>query len=341
MREREGDRESDRERDRKRDEERETERLSLSTMSYLVSLSPSHSSLSFLSLSSTPSYTPLHTTEEDQETANTDRETERDRQIDRQRDRERDRERDGERVSNIEKKEFLSIQLTYLGILIIFSLLSLCLFSILLGTYIDTMAFHFKGLVGLMLQDQAETSYSFMDIGATIPLHSGSPHARLVKWLQISFFLFGLGMPLAYLLCTYVLWFYPMTLKAMKRLQIVTEVMNAWAALDVFCVSIAAALLEIEQFALFVVGDSCDRLNLLLEKYLDPWLDGDDQCFDVVAGLNKVRACFMFLSLVWVVSNFISLSLCIYLCPFVALFVTISLFLSHSLSFCLSVCLSV
>lgn len=41
---------------------------------------------------------------------------------------------------------------------------------------------------------------------------------------------------------------------------------NAWSTLDVYCAAIAASLLEIQQFAAFIVGDSCDGINKLLEK---------------------------------------------------------------------------
>ena len=50
-------------------------------------------------------------------------------------------------------------------------------------------------------------------------------------------------------------------LKIHSQLMVLTEVCNAWSALDVFCVSIAAALLEIQQFAAFIVGDACDGIN--------------------------------------------------------------------------------
>lgn len=33
---------------------------------------------------------------------------------------------------------------------------------------------------------------------------------------------------------------------------------NAWSALDVFIISIVAALLQIQQFAQFIVGGRCD-----------------------------------------------------------------------------------
>lgn len=46
-----------------------------------------------------------------------------------------------------------------------------------------------------------------------------------------------------------------------------------------------------QQFASFIVGDSCDGINKLLVKFLDSQLDGDDTCFDVVAVLEKVHSC--------------------------------------------------
>ena len=83
------------------------------------------------------------------------------------------------------------------------------------------------------------------------------------------------------------LWFYPLRLKSQKSLFTLAEVFNAWSALDVFCLSIAAALLEIRQFANFIVGDSCDGINKILKKYLNEQLDGDDKCFDVIATLTE------------------------------------------------------
>jgi hypothetical protein len=58
--------------------------------------------------------------------------------------------------------------------------------------------------------------------------------------------------------------------------------------LDVFVVSIVASLLEIQQFAEFIVGDSCDEINKFLKEYMDDQLEGDDKCFDVIATLTKV-----------------------------------------------------
>ena len=58
----------------------------------------------------------------------------------------------------------------------------------------------------------------------------------------------------------------PLRLTAFRKLVVVAEVANAWNAIDVFVVSVVAALFEIQQFAEFIIGDSCDEINALLEK---------------------------------------------------------------------------
>ena len=42
---------------------------------------------------------------------------------------------------------------------------------------------------------------------------------------------------------------------------VIMEVSSAWNSLDVFIVSVIAALVEIRQFASFIVGDKCNFLN--------------------------------------------------------------------------------
>ena len=55
-----------------------------------------------------------------------------------------------------------------------------------------------------------------------------------------------------------VLWVMPLTLKAQRKIFVLTEVTNAWSGLEVFVVSIIAALLEIETFAQFLVAPYCE-----------------------------------------------------------------------------------
>ena len=51
-----------------------------------------------------------------------------------------------------------------------------------------------------------------------------------------------------------------------NRTFVLAEVLNAWSALEVFVISIIAALLEISQFASFIVGDDCDPINKVISK---------------------------------------------------------------------------
>jgi len=61
---------------------------------------------------------------------------------------------------------------------------------------------------------------------------------------------------------------------------VVMEVLNAWSAIDLFVVSVVAALLEIEQFVQFIIGDWCGLINKILQHF-DEVLNGKDKCFDV------------------------------------------------------------
>jgi len=74
---------------------------------------------------------------------------------------------------------------------------------------------------------------------------------------------------------------------AQSLLFVLAEVANAWSASEVFVVSVATAIMQISQFAAFIIGDKCDAINVILAQYLDSQLDGDDVCFDVVATLGS------------------------------------------------------
>lgn len=44
-------------------------------------------------------------------------------------------------------------------------------FVVVAGTFVETMRFEFKGLVGLILKDAADVDYSFVTVGTSIPEH--------------------------------------------------------------------------------------------------------------------------------------------------------------------------
>ncbi len=75
---------------------------------------------------------------------------------------------------------------------------------------------------------------------------------------------FALGMPLAFLLLGLGLWVVPLRAASQRALFVCMEVVYAWAAMEVFVVAITAALLEISQFAQFIIGAQCDAIDKAL-----------------------------------------------------------------------------
>lgn len=208
-------------------------------------------------------------------------------------------------------KRFMHVAMTNLGMAAVVLCIAITTTFIGISTFIDTIAFEFKGLTGLLLQEDANVNYSLVSVANFIPTASGKPHDFGVRWLQASFYLFGLVMPLSLMLGLLLIWFIPLSLARQRELFVLVEVLaiycsdyqvfktllfsfqqvlNAWATIDVFCIAIAAALLEISQFAMFIVGDACDGINQALASFvmIDAALDGDDKCFDVDAKLKSV-----------------------------------------------------
>jgi hypothetical protein len=142
------------------------------------------------------------------------------------------------------------------------------------------------GLTGWLLKSGA-ADYGFDSVGTTMGIGSGEPDNGVVITMEVLYFIFGLAVPLLLSVLLSIVWFAPMTSSQQKSLFVFLEVLHAWCALDVFCVSIIAALLEIQQFAAFIVGDACDSVNVVLATFFDEQLSGYDKCFDVVASLRS------------------------------------------------------
>ena len=147
-----------------------------------------------------------------------------------------------------------------------------------------TFVFHFKGLVGFILKSDSDPEYSLVTTGTAVSSATGDPNSFIVRWIQACFFGFGVVMPLFFLFLMLIVWVIPLRLTSYRKVVVFAEVANAWNAIDVFVVSVVAALFEIQQFAEFIIGDSCDAINELLEEK-NPNPNGDNKCFDVTAGL--------------------------------------------------------
>jgi hypothetical protein len=170
---------------------------------------------------------------------------------------------------------------------------TVCAFIVLLGscimvyagTIIETFQFEIKGATGWLLGEDAITQYNIVKVGEKVPDGSGSPNDPGVRIIQGFFFAFGIAMPALVHVFLFVLWFVPMRTARQNLVFVFTEVVNAWTAIDVFCVAIGACLAEIRQLSAFIIGGRCDLINTYLAEFMDNVLDGDDKCFDVVATL--------------------------------------------------------
>ena len=159
-----------------------------------------------------------------------------------------------------------------------------CMFIVIAGVFMLTFVFHFKGLVGFILKSDSDPEYSLVTTGTAVSSATGDPNSFIVRWIQACFFGFGVVMPLFFLFLMLIVWVIPLRLTSYRKVVVFAEVANAWNAIDVFVVSVVAALFEIQQFAEFIIGDSCDAINELLEEK-NPNPNGDNKCFDVTAGL--------------------------------------------------------
>lgn len=156
------------------------------------------------------------------------------------------------------------VQCSFGGQVIVTLLLlgSVCL--LLWGSAINTFAFEFRGLAGQALGSEARSEHSLINIGSAIPGAAANPDDFGPRWIQAVYFAFGLGFPLGYLLTMLALWLLPMTLRFQRQIMVLSDVAFAWAALEVFILSVIACTLEISTFAQFMLGDAVTQIEGIL-----------------------------------------------------------------------------
>eukprot|EP01094_Clydonella_sp_ATCC50884_P025808 TRINITY_DN6914_c0_g1_i1.p1 TRINITY_DN6914_c0_g1~~TRINITY_DN6914_c0_g1_i1.p1 ORF type:complete len:660 (+),score=291.30 TRINITY_DN6914_c0_g1_i1:115-1980(+) len=162
--------------------------------------------------------------------------------------------------------------------------------AVVLGELAEGFEFSYEGsLIGVLLEKTGEAAtkaYSVFDLVDAIPKTSfDSPNEIGIRVIQVTYVLFTIAFPFAHLLLLLVIWLVPMRGKVQHVLFMMIEVAGAWSALDVFMVSVVVALLELEQFAEFIVGQKCDGLNQFLSTFF-PDGPSDGQCLTVTAALG-------------------------------------------------------
>jgi hypothetical protein len=184
---------------------------------------------------------------------------------------------------------------------------------IMVGAIIPAFAFNFQGLAGWAMQADhlnPVQNFSLISLGNEIPTASPAPNELGIRTLQAVFFTIALSIPLAHVASLVAVWVIPMRTVTLSKIFHMVEILNAWAGLDVFVVALLAAVLEIERFAQFVIGDLCDPINVILAKYFDKMLHNDPKCFDVTTTLNNGSWLLFGACIIHILASLIIMRLC-------------------------------
>ena len=170
--------------------------------------------------------------------------------------------------------------------LILFTTLS----CVIVGELIISFSFDFLGLAGYglnLLNIKNHREYSVLNLGIKMTDAYEIPNSFSIRFTQLIYFLTIMIFPICHLLTVIILWLVPLSRKIQKFIYTICEILNAWSCIDVFVISIIAAIVEISQFTAFIVGDKCDFINPFLEKFFDETLNSHNTCFEVEAYLQS------------------------------------------------------
>ena len=172
------------------------------------------------------------------------------------------------------------------GLLLLFAIATMGF--LLWGFFQESYTFEIGGLAGMMLgEDMSKSSYSVLSLGAALPSSVEDPQSQSIIFLQGTFFFFTMVTPILCLVLILVLLATPLTLKWQRYLLVAAEIANSWSAVEVFLLSILAALFQISTFASFMIGDKCDEINILAKKIFDERDTDTTVCFTVDASVES------------------------------------------------------
>ena len=175
------------------------------------------------------------------------------------------------------------------------SLLLLSIIFTLWGSIITSYEFEIEGLAGLA-QDLGKpgssvTQYSLLNTfnHITSQAPAGDALGTFGIWfIAVLYISFSFVVPVSQLIMLTILWIVPMRLRTQKYFFFFNEIVSAWAAMEVFIISIMVALLEIGQISGFMVGDNCNPLQPFFDAGVELGIlsPNDAQCFFVRAKMG-------------------------------------------------------
>ena len=157
---------------------------------------------------------------------------------------------------------------------------------LLRGFLQESFTFKIGGLAAMVDEDSSITSYSVLSLGLALPSSVESPQSLSIIFLQGTYFFFTVVTPILCLAFLTILMFVPMRLKWQRHFLVAAEIASSWSAIEVFLLSILAALFQISTFASFMIGDKCDAIEALAKNIFDEQ-DVDTVCFTVDASLES------------------------------------------------------
>ncbi|KAH0786032.1 hypothetical protein GPJ56_010050 [Histomonas meleagridis] len=169
-------------------------------------------------------------------------------------------------------------------------MLVIVLAFVIVGVILMSFSFNFVGLLGwafTLIPIPNYNEYSVIDLSVQIPDCAEDPNSFGVRFTQILCFIVTIVMPIIHVICLLLLWLLPLKRKFQRTLYKACEVMYAWSCLDVFVISVIAAILEISQFAGFMVGDKCEMIDPIVQQFFseEEYIKGHENCFSVITVL--------------------------------------------------------
>lgn len=125
-------------------------------------------------------------------------------------------------------------------------------------------------------------------MGISIPEAYPWPDNYGIRALQATYMMYTIVIPITMIIVLLVLWAVPLTNKSQRRLFVCAQVFHAWGCLDVYTVSLLAAMVEIRKFVLNLIGNKLDLLDNILGMLSDVARKsmGELKTFDLEADLK-------------------------------------------------------
>ena len=193
------------------------------------------------------------------------------------------------------------------------SLLFITLILVVLGCVTNSFSFQFHGLAGYALELLDIPSYrefSIIQLGLSIRDIYENPKASEIIFSQFIYFFTVLAIPVTFIFIVIILWFAPLPRKRQNILYNLAEILNAWSCIDVFVIALIAGVVQIVQFAKFLVGDKCDLIDPILKQYFSNILGVHNSYFEVQTYLSEGSWLFFSAAITFFIASFVILKVC-------------------------------